>query len=103
MAGLTTTASQLLFLASRSRGNGWLLSTKIVGTIGKVVRALRRALGRCRVHVHVRVYDGSRRSLACERRGLVLPTGRAVGSAHTYSLERSASLRATTFSGQNLQ
>ena len=38
-----------------------------------VVRALVRALGRCRVHVHVRVYDGSKRSLAWERRGLVLP------------------------------
>ena len=46
-----------------------------------LVRALGRALGRCRVHVHVRVYDGSRRSLAWERRGLVLPRGGSIGSA----------------------
>ena len=46
-----------------------------------VVRALGRALGRCRVHVHVRVYDGSRRSLAWERRGLVLPRGGSIGRA----------------------
>ena len=46
-----------------------------------LVRALGRALGRCRVHVHVRVYDGSRRSLACERRGLVLPRGGSIGRA----------------------
>ena len=46
-----------------------------------LVRALGRALGRCRVHVHVRVYDGSRRSLAWERRGLVLPRGGSIGRA----------------------
>ena len=48
-----------------------------------LVRALGRALGRCRVHAHVRMYDGSRRSLAWERRGLVLPRGGSIGGAMT--------------------